>query len=182
MGRTFKNYNFGNSWLELCEVVERLKPTPRWKIVKWLRPLENRVKINSDSSFAEGKVRIGGVVRYHTGDMIMAYSIPTICSSNNLAEAQATLFGVQWCMHLGYINCDLEMDSLVVAEMLNHSINLKMKESIDALSQIMLQLNCIVSHCFKEANRTADSLVKFVAILVDPCMYFDWQSLPRCVV
>ncbi|XP_075076586.1 uncharacterized protein LOC142163223 [Nicotiana tabacum] len=178
MGRTFKNYNFGNSWLELCELVEGLKPTPRWKIVKWLRQLENRVKINSDSSFAEGKVGIGGVVRYHTGGMIMAYSIPIVCSSNNLAEAQAALFGVQWCMHHGYINCDLAMDSLVVVEMLNHSTNLKVKESIDALRQIMIQLNCIVSHCFKEANQTVDSLAKFVANLVDPCMYFDWQSLP----
>lgn len=55
----------------------------------------DRIKVNTDGSFIFNTRRdgIGGIIRDRHGDLIMAFSIPIRCDSNNKAEAIAAEFG-----------------------------------------------------------------------------------------
>ncbi|XP_070045631.1 uncharacterized protein [Nicotiana tomentosiformis] len=133
---TFPNCSLGNTWGELCDIVERLRPTPKWKIVKWIKLPNGIVKINTDGSFVREKAGIGGIVRNEQGKMIMAFSMPISCSSNNQEEAVATKFGIQWCLQNGFQECILEIDSLIITDMrkMRSTRNLKLKAVIDDIS------------------------------------------------
>lgn len=43
--------------------------------------------------------------------------------------------------------------------------NLKWNSIIDDISQILLQVNCSVSYCFREANQVVDGLLNVVGFL-----------------
>ncbi|XP_070003241.1 uncharacterized protein [Nicotiana sylvestris] len=118
------------------------------------------IKLNTDGSYttSNGISRLGGILRDYKVNLIMAFSQPTTCSSNIIAEAVAVKFGVQWCILNGYKNFSLELDSIAVAQMImDKQANIyKMVNLIYEISQILSQGSVNVSHCFREAN----SLVK----------------------
>ncbi|XP_015167940.1 uncharacterized protein [Solanum tuberosum] len=64
--------------------------------VKWLKPSNSFVKINSDGSCKDGYCGGGGVIRDHRGHLIFAYSLNLGHSTNNWAEAKALLYGIEW--------------------------------------------------------------------------------------
>lgn len=103
-------------WLQMCDIIERLKPMVLWGQVTWIKPDANRVKINTDGSFLSenSKAGIGGTVKGSTGEFIMVFSVKTQCCSNNQAEALAAMYGVRWCTQNGFNRYDLEMDSLII--------------------------------------------------------------------
>lgn len=57
------------------------------------------MKLNTDGSFLqrEVKVGLGGAIRDNQGDIIMAFSTPSTAQNHNIVEAQAALFGLNWC-------------------------------------------------------------------------------------
>ncbi|OIT27976.1 hypothetical protein A4A49_54834, partial [Nicotiana attenuata] len=97
----------------VCDIVERFRPTPIWKVVKWIRPPNGIVKINIDESFARGKAGIRGIIRTEQRTMIMAFSMPISWATNNQAEALAAKFGIQWCLQNGFQEYILELDRLL---------------------------------------------------------------------
>lgn len=74
-------------------------------------------------------------------EMIMAFAIPTKCSSNNLAEAYATMVGTAWCVSHGDTNFVLELDSLIMVNVLKERTteNCKLRTIIDDIIQILAQ-------------------------------------------
>ncbi|MCD9638036.1 hypothetical protein HAX54_021701 [Datura stramonium] len=71
---------------------------------------------NSD----QGRARIGRIVRDSNGKMVMAFSIPVTCTSNNMVKALATDFGGKWCSQQGLTNFTLELDSIVIVNMMKN--------------------------------------------------------------
>ena len=76
-------------------------------------PLEDVIKLNTDGSTTDNpdNIGVGGIGRNNHGMFIFAYSVPMGVGTNNQAELEAALFGLQWCFHLGYRKVILEMDS-----------------------------------------------------------------------
>ncbi|KAH0688023.1 hypothetical protein KY285_016414 [Solanum tuberosum] len=103
---------------------------------------------------------IGGIVRDSLGDLIMALFI-----SVNMDESLAAEFGVKWCYHHGYTDFILEIDSIIIAKMLNSNLgtNLKLKQVIDTINIIKNRVGFQVSHCFREGNQLADYLAKMAS-------------------
>lgn len=97
-------------------------------------------QIYTDDSFLseKGKAGTGGTVRDNTGELIMAFSATTQCFSNNQAKAFAALYGVRWCNQNGYTSYDLEMGSLVIANMIRSgdTNNLKLRKIIREVVQM----------------------------------------------
>lgn len=77
--------------------MDRLKPTTKRIQVKWERPTIGRLKVNTDGSYLvdSNKEGIGGVVRDHQGELIMAFAISVECNNNNSAEALEAQFAVK---------------------------------------------------------------------------------------
>lgn len=48
------------------------------------------------------KFRVGGTLRNYLGDLLFAFSAPMGTGSNNEAEIEAAIFGLTWCLQLGY--------------------------------------------------------------------------------
>ncbi|KAF5461917.1 hypothetical protein F2P56_017977 [Juglans regia] len=73
-----------------------LFPKPkRVRVVKWHRPRQGWVKLNTDgSSFGNpGTSGAGGVIRDEDGRLLLAYSVPLGLGTNNFAELRSLLEG-----------------------------------------------------------------------------------------
>lgn len=66
-------------------------------------------------------IYVGGVIRNDTGDLIMAFSVPTQCKSNNQAEEMAALYAIEWCDRPWYDKYDLELDSMMITDLMYSS-------------------------------------------------------------
>ncbi|KAH0748110.1 hypothetical protein KY290_027342 [Solanum tuberosum] len=95
-------------------------------------------------TFPSFEIGLGGIVRDHTGRMIMAFSIPSSCSSNNLAEALTARFEILWCLQQGFHNCYFELDSKLVVDMVRNgqATNLKIKGVVEDIIQAVAKMNC----------------------------------------
>ncbi|WMV07272.1 hypothetical protein MTR67_000657, partial [Solanum verrucosum] len=87
--------------------------------VKWLKPSNNFVKINSDGSCKDGCCGGGGMIRDHRGHLIFAYSLNLGHGTNNWAEAKALLYGVEWCVRNEYDYILAESGSKVLVDCVN---------------------------------------------------------------
>ncbi|XP_075107012.1 uncharacterized protein LOC142179994 [Nicotiana tabacum] len=72
----FPSINFSPTIPYICELVDRLKPKLDIKLVRWIKPPQNQLKINVDgcSKSNPGSAGAGGILRDHTGHMIMAFA------------------------------------------------------------------------------------------------------------
>ncbi|KAH0690823.1 hypothetical protein KY289_018181 [Solanum tuberosum] len=86
---------------------------PLNSILTWIKPPPLRVKLNSDGSCSNGQSGGGGIIRDQKGDFIFAYSIPLGNGTSNTAEAEALLYGLQWCASKGIEMAIGETDSLL---------------------------------------------------------------------
>ena len=79
----------------------------------WKTPTCNRYKLNTDGSATPnpGKIGGGGILRDDQGSMIYAFAVPLGEGTNNQAEIQAAVFGLNLCIQHGYNSIILEVDS-----------------------------------------------------------------------
>ncbi|KAH0674097.1 hypothetical protein KY284_025184 [Solanum tuberosum] len=180
---SFPSIDTKGSWNRICEKIERIRPPIRCSSVCWIRPQKGMVKINTDGSFFSNDKRagIGGIVRHDNGNIIIAFSIPVQCNNNNHAEILAVDYGIKWCINHGYNNLQIELDSLVIANMLRNKStnNMKIKHIVDRITNFLTGTNHHFSHCFREANQVADFLAKNAASSGNSTFYHSFQELPR---
>ncbi|XP_019228615.1 PREDICTED: uncharacterized protein LOC109209747 [Nicotiana attenuata] len=74
---------------------------------------------NGSYNANSGKAGLGRILRDDKGNLVMAFSHPTTCNSNIIAEEQAAKFGMQWCIQNGFKDFSLELDSTAVIQMIN---------------------------------------------------------------
>ncbi|XP_059301947.1 uncharacterized protein LOC132053868 [Lycium ferocissimum] len=143
-----------------------------------LLPVTNVFKLNIDGSYYKNteKDGIGGVVRNEYGDFIVAFTIPVQCSSSNQAEAMAIRFGVKWCKQNGYMNVHVELDSMIIANMLNNkdTNNLKLKHRVRSTTKLLNGTNHCISHCYREVNKV-DFMAKLATTSSNKTFYQSLQ-------
>ncbi|XP_070057487.1 uncharacterized protein [Nicotiana tomentosiformis] len=151
VSKAFPSCNIPLPWAMYCDIMLQLQPVQKITIVTWNKPEKGSLKLNTDGSFIKenGKAGMGGILRDDKGDLIMAFSVLTQGKSNNYIEAQATWFGINWCVQNGYTDFCLELDSLIVANMLKEkrANNYKMNNIIESTSQMLDEANVNILHC-----------------------------------
>jgi ribonuclease HI len=151
---------------------------PLIKEILWHPPLENWIKCNIDGACRQDKASCGGVFRNSAGDFIFGFAEPL----GNFSPLQAELTGAMRAIELAYQfnwkNIWLETDSLlVVSAFSTRSVVVPWNLRIRWLNTLKLlnELNCIVTHIYREGNMVADllachglSLLSFTHWLVAP--------------
>ncbi|XP_073133862.1 uncharacterized protein [Henckelia pumila] len=130
------------------------------RMVCWIPLSVGYFKLNSDGCSKLGGVSsIGGIVRDHSGQPIIAFHESIGQGSNTRAELMEILKGLQICRLFNLFPLWLEVDSMValkIIEAKNTSWSLS-----PILSRILHILNVSIvrkSHIFREANAAADEL------------------------
>ncbi|XP_055803434.1 uncharacterized protein LOC129872476 [Solanum dulcamara] len=121
-----------------------------------------------------------GVLRNHQGDMICAYSSPLGEGSNNQFEIIAAIFGLAWCIHLGYLNVIFEVDSELLLKWIKQQVipPRSIIQLLAKLQSIIRQLsNFQCTHTLREANFPADKLSKLSNTVTTPKIYFNRKQL-----
>lgn len=79
-------------------IIEECRHDIKVNPVTWEKPPPNIFKLNTDGSALTNSGRIGGggIIRDDSGNMVYAISIPLGIGTNNLAEIQAAVYGIQW--------------------------------------------------------------------------------------
>lgn len=182
VSKLFLPFNTITLWTDFCDIAERIKPIQKVTQVKWSTPHRGTIKVNTDGSFLldTGSAGIGGIARDSNGEMVMAFSIPVACTSNNMAEALAAEFGGKWCRQQGLIDFTLEMDSMIIVNMVinKSNNNFKLRQIIDNIIEIVDHSNGHVTHCFRESNQVADFLAKRAARLNQTMILTSFRQLP----
>ncbi|XP_070056771.1 uncharacterized protein [Nicotiana tomentosiformis] len=183
VSKAFPSCNISLPWAMYCDTMLQLQPVQKITIVIWNKPEKGSLKLNTDESFIKenGKAGMGGILRDDKGDLIMAFSVSTQGKSNNYIEAQATWFGINWCVQNGYTDFCLELDSLIVANMLKEkrANNYKMNNLIESTSQMLDEANVNTLHCYREANQVTDYLAKLASSTNIESYFFTFQQLPK---
>ncbi|WMV30206.1 hypothetical protein MTR67_023591 [Solanum verrucosum] len=172
------------NWSSLCKLLENCIHDSKVTAVQWIKPPEKWVKLNTDGSALNnpGSIGAGGVLRNHRGELLFAFSVPLGEGTNNQAEVEAALFGLNWCAQLNYNKVILEVDSQLLVDCLlnkkiiSWSISSQMQR-LQRLSSNFPQIKCI--HTLREANFVADTLYKYGHQLTSPMIYFNTQQLPK---
>lgn len=167
----------------MCDTIDRLKPVISWRLVSCIRPTFNLVKVKTDGSYIPhiNRAGMGGVIRNHKGDLIMAFSVPLHCNSNNQIEAAAANYGAKWYIQNRILNFNLELDSLIISNMIKEedTTNLKLRRIITYTSQLMKTAEVTISHCYREANQVAYFLAKMASMSGNSTFYYSFQQLPK---
>lgn len=135
--------------------------------MKWTKRREGRVKLNMDGC-SLGNPDLAGageVIRDCSGKMILPYSVSMPPVSNNYAELLGVLEGIKHYKRMGLTKVDIEMDSMVVINWLQQGqCRLWYLEDYwDVTLQGLQELNCSISHIFREGNAPAELLAKLGA-------------------
>ncbi|XP_060195293.1 uncharacterized protein LOC132624546 [Lycium barbarum] len=183
--KKFKFIDYTWNWSKVCLMAENFKAVITSKMIKWIKPLGNAWKLNTDGSYMKNhnKAGAGGIVRNGIGNMIMAFSYPTQFCTNNYSEAKAALIGISWCVNHQFEALEVELDSMIVVQMINGIIRppWKLQGIIEDIQSKALQRNITFKHCYREANEVADSLAKHAAQNQVPIIFLQECDLPNAI-
>ncbi|KAK4707377.1 hypothetical protein R3W88_033066 [Solanum pinnatisectum] len=103
MNTIFPQIKWPSNWKELTLMGERCIHDTKVTLVRWKKPPEQWVKINTDGSALDnlGKIGAGGILRDHTGRMLLAFATPLGEGTNIQAEVEAAFFGLSWSLEMG---------------------------------------------------------------------------------
>nr|XP_027086600.1 uncharacterized protein LOC113708336 [Coffea arabica] len=96
------------------------------------------------------------------------------------AEAKSLIYGVQQCVLRGFSSIQVEVDSLLLANILQGKSKCSwLIRSEIATFQAICTLARTVGHCYREANQVADALAKAGANGSGNVLYTSQSELPR---
>ncbi|KAH0767537.1 hypothetical protein KY285_003408 [Solanum tuberosum] len=167
--KKFKFIDYTWNWSKVCLMAENFKEIITSSMIYWNMPNGNNWKLNTDGSYMRNQNKVGarGIVRNSIGDMIIAFSYPTQCYTNNCSEAQAALIGISWCLGQQFEALEVELDSQVVVRMINGSCKppWRIHNLIEDMKNKIARRNIIVKHCYREGNEVADALAKYATTI-----------------
>ncbi|GAV81909.1 RVT_3 domain-containing protein, partial [Cephalotus follicularis] len=117
------------------------------------------LKLNTDGSCINNACVGGGVVRDHSGKIILAFSSSFGMGNSAEAEAKAILLGLRLCSERGLPISFMELDSLLIVNCFNDlwdppwAIEYILRESKNLISS-----SASISHVFREGNGLANIL------------------------
>ncbi|KAK4353053.1 hypothetical protein RND71_028571 [Anisodus tanguticus] len=169
-------------WYKVCNIAMSYKPRLTSALVKW-NSQGNEVILNTDGSYmlGTGKAGAGGIVRRRNGGMIMVFANPIHFSTNNFSEANAALFGINWCCDHGMSNFKVEFDSMLIVKMIKGEINSpwNLLSMIDEIKDRVRERGLELLHCFREGNTVADTLAKHATGQNHNSIFLQKNQLPR---
>ncbi|PKU60196.1 Putative ribonuclease H protein [Dendrobium catenatum] len=113
----FKNCHFrGFKFVikKLCNVYVENKEEAVSKFVKWIKPKESVIKINTDGSVATGKWGCGGILRNADGILVFYFAGPLSSCSVPFAEVIALYQALKIALSKGILRVWIEVDALLV--------------------------------------------------------------------
>lgn len=117
-------------------------------------------------------------MRDSNGD-INAFATTFGVGTNNQAELQSAIFGLQWCTQHGYRRIILEVKSELLTKWVKHSSKY-LQDCITDLQGLIRQVDFFTcTHVYREANYIADALSKKSHQLDIPKHYYVQQQLPK---
>lgn len=122
----------------------------------WMKPTLGRVKLNTDGC-SKGNSRLsdgGSVLRNSDGGFIRAFAVGFGINSNMVAEAQALLVGIVRCIATGFLQTDIESDSLVPIQVLKNQVEppWRIWYLVKRIKQLLELLDYGLFHTFRESN------------------------------
>jgi ribonuclease HI len=154
--------------------------------VKWTRPTEGRVKLNTDASVRKqhghttGPATAGGVIRKDNGQWIVGFTSKLGVCDSTQAELEALRDGLCLAWERGYRQLDLEVetDSEAVVKLINN-LDLKNDRYMKLVNECRDLLACLgteIGHVYKEGNKCAHALAK---IGIHPTKQLEvWKRIP----
>ncbi|XP_015170859.1 uncharacterized protein [Solanum tuberosum] len=151
----------GNS-KELCTKIERVNPVLNINFIKWRKPPDNYLKLNTDgcSKGNPGEAGGGGILRDHQGNINMAFQTYFGNCSNNMAEGLAILKGLQWCVTNHLHNVIIKTNFMIMKG--KNVMMWQMQDIVMQIIKIMKEDNFQINHCFREV---ADALAQNTSTL-----------------
>ena len=135
------------------------------KLVRWERPEQGKLKLNTDGS-AQGNVGLaggGGVLRDDQGNWVLGYSRKIGRTTSFLAELWALRDGLHLCLSKNHLDVEVELDAKIIVDALNAT-----QQSDQPVSPLMDDFRLLATrfnhiqfkHCYREANKCADGLAR----------------------
>ncbi|XP_020680467.2 uncharacterized protein LOC110098095 [Dendrobium catenatum] len=137
----------------------------RESIVKWSKPNDPYVKLNTDGSVHANKAGIGGIIRDSQGNPLAIFLGPMSTCSVLTSELNALYHGLQICLRLGLQNVNIEVDCTLVVHIFSKN-DLCFPQDFYTIRKIRMALsllNFTISHIYREGNACADWLANFGA-------------------
>jgi ribonuclease HI len=149
--------------------------------VSWEKPGIGWTKLNFDGSSKgkEGKASIGGVFRNHKAEFLLGYAESIGRANSTIAEVAALHRGLELVRENRWNDVWLEGDAKTLIDIIVQRRQVKCPEvrrHVSDINLIMMELdNCIVSHVYREGNRTADKFAQMGHHLEKPTV---WRHIP----
>lgn len=133
--------------------------------VRWERPDQGWMKINTDGSSLgnPGRAGGGGVIRDWTGRWIVGFSRRIGITTSLLAELWAIRDGLMLCIERNFSKVEVELDAKAVVDMLTNPQydNMAIHAILEDCKFLVAKIpQTRIKHCYREANRCADMLAR----------------------
>ncbi|MCI08269.1 putative non-LTR retroelement reverse transcriptase [Trifolium medium] len=145
-------------------------------LIGWKPPPNGWVKLNSDGSCKDnGIAGCGGIIRGSDGEWLGGFAKCIGRCNAYLAELWGVFEGLKYVKRLGFRAVEVNVDSLMVANILNSNqegspMGRALVTKIRALTE--LDWEVVVRHSYCEANQSADALANLGCSLdVGICYY-----------
>ncbi|PKU72361.1 Putative ribonuclease H protein [Dendrobium catenatum] len=137
------------------------------KVVTWIKPKLPFVKLNSDGSVKNHCAGMGGLIRYHNGNVLADFAGPLDKCSVITTELNALWYGIDICSKMGCNNIWIEVDAQLVLQIINNVVlgNPQNFYLIRKIKKSLSTINYSISHIYREANSCADWLANLGCIL-----------------
>nr|XP_027093592.1 uncharacterized protein LOC113713995 [Coffea arabica] len=152
----FRGY-MRDPWVGLCT-----RPM-KWKTaqaVSWKRPPLHHVKLNTDASVSHKRAYGGGLLRDSDGHLIFAFYKEFGEMNVLMVESSSLLHGFQLCRDLARGPLLVEVDSKSLVDLLHAGATSRwpLCNTLRRIRALLSSLSAVVSHVFREANASADTL------------------------
>ncbi|OIT07835.1 hypothetical protein A4A49_32245 [Nicotiana attenuata] len=152
---TYPSFHWPLHWNELYSTVVKMQHHICTSHVTWHKPEDGFVKLNTDGIALTnpGKIGAGAIIRDHMGRLIHAIASPLGEGTNNIAEIEAAIIGMKWCLENCHFKVHLETDSALLVHWINHepdppsSLEMQLQKLIDLCSKCH-EFKC--SHVFRK--------------------------------
>jgi ribonuclease HI len=174
---SIRDFNF----LKMFRISIHQPRTPVIKEIIWQPPLFNWIKCNTDgaSNGNPGIASCSGIFRDHNANFIYAFAEPLGRETAFFAELCGALTAIELAFENNWFNLWLESDStLVVAAFKNPKkpVAWPLRNRWRNAIFMMTQMNCIITHTYREGNKVADLIANFGLTTNEPV---SWNSSPN---
>jgi ribonuclease HI len=152
---------------------------PVIKEIIWNPPLINWIKCNIDgaSKGNPGIASCAGVFRNFTADFICGFAEPLGIATSYFAELCGAMRAVELAHQRNWLNLWIETDSTLVVlafkNFANKLVTWSLRNRWNNTQFLLRQMNCIVTHTYREGNQVADILANQGLSLTYLCIWSD---------